>query len=154
VRRESPVVSTVSASPITGLRFIWQGDYDPTTRRVVNSSVAANVRIHRYFVTVGSDQIRPNPDLASPANQLRSTFGYGDNNRKGWNAAFSFVYDYRLSLLEYGIAQVTYNTSCCGFSVQVRRLDFGTVTDNQYLASFSIANVASVGTLKKQERIF
>ena len=64
------------------------------------------------------------------------------------------VYDYRLALLEYGIAQATYNTSCCGFSIQVRRLNFGTVVENQYLASFSIANVASVGTLKKQERIF
>jgi LPS-assembly protein len=154
IRRESPIVSTLRASPITGLSFTWQGDYDPTTRRIVNSSVSANVRIHRYFVTAGSDQIRPNPDLAPPANQFRTTFGYGDTNRKGWNAAVSMVYDYRLSLLEYGIAQVTYNTSCCGFSVQVRRLDFGTVVENQYLASFSIANVASVGTLKKQERIF
>jgi len=26
--------------------------------------------------------------------------------------------------------------------------------ENQYLASFTIANVASVGTLKKQEQIF
>ncbi len=154
IRHESPIVSTFRASPIVGLAFTWQGDYDPTTRRIVNSSVSANVRLHRYFVTAGSDQIRPNPDLAPPANQFRATFGYGDANRKGWNAAFSMVYDYRLSLLEYGIAQVTYNTSCCGFSVQIRRFDFGTVVENQYLASFSIANVASVGSLKKQERIF
>jgi len=154
VRHTSPVSSSLRASPINGLHFVWQGDYDPKTRRIVNSSISANLRIRRYFVNVGSDQIRPNPDLAPPANQFRTTFGYGDANRKGLNAAFSMVYDYRLSLLEYGIAQVTYNTSCCGFSVQVRRLDFGTVVENQYLASFSIANVASVGTLKKQERIF
>lgn len=153
-RHASPIVSTFRASPIIGLSFAWQGDYDPDTRRIVNSSVSANVRVHRYFITAGSDQIRPNPTIAPPANQFRTTFGYGDTNRKGWNAAFSMVYDYRLSLLEYGIAQVTYNTSCCGFSVQVRRLNFGTVVENQYLASFSIANVASVGTLKKQERIF
>jgi len=153
-RRTSPIVSTLRASPILGLSLAWQGDYDPDTQRIVNSSVSANVRFHRYFITAGSDQIRPNPDIAPPANQFRSTFGFGDNNRKGWNAAFSMVYDYRSSLLEYGIAQVTYNTSCCGFSMQVRRLDFGTVAENQYLASFSIANVASVGTLKKQERIF
>jgi LPS-assembly protein len=154
IRRDSPVVSSLRFAPINGLHFRWQGDYDPTTRRIVNSSVSADVRIRRYFVNVGSDQIRPNPDLAPPANQVRATFGYGNNNRKGWNAAFSMVYDYRLSLLEYGIAQVTYNTSCCGFSAQVRRLDFGTVVENQYLLSFSIANVASVGTLKKQENIF
>jgi len=154
IRRVSPIVSSFRASPITGLSFIWMADYDPTTHRVVNSSVSANIRFRRYFITAGSDQIRPDPDLAPPANQFRTTFGYGDANRKGLNAAFSMVYDYRLSLLEYGIAQVTYNTSCCGFSIQVRRLDFGTVVENQYLASFSIANVASLGTLKKQERIF
>jgi len=153
-RRESPIVSSFRTTPIPGLSFTWQTDYDPTTHRIVNSGAAANIRIHRYFVTAGSDQIRPNPDLAPPANQFRTTFGYGDANRKGWNGAVSMVYDYRIGLLEYGIAQVTYNTSCCGFSVQVRRLDFGTVVENQYLASFSIANVASVGTLKKQERIF
>ena len=89
-----------------------------------NSSVSVNVRYHRYFITAGSDQIHPNPDIAPTANQFRTTFGYGDNNRQGWNAAFSTVYDYRASKLEYGIAQVTYNTSCCGFSVQVRRLAF------------------------------
>ncbi len=154
IRRNSPIVSSLRMTPITGLSFTWQTDYDPTTKRIVNSSVSASVKVHRYFVTAGSDQIHPDPILAPPANQFRTTFGYGDSNRKGWDAAFSMVYDYRLSLLEYGIAQVTYNTSCCGFSVQVRRLDFGTVVENQYLASFSIANVASVGSLKKQDRIF
>ncbi len=155
VRRNSPIVSSMSTSPINGLHLVWQADYDPTVRRIVNSSVSANVRFHqRYFVNAGSDQIRPNSVLAPPSNQFRATFGYGDANRKGFNTAFSMVYDYRLGLLEYGIAQVTYNTSCCGISVQVRRLDFGTVVENQYLASFSIANVASLGTLKKQERIF
>ena len=153
-RRDSPIVSTLRATPINGLTLAWQGDYDPVGHRIVNSMLSANIRFHRYFVNAGSDQIHPNADLANPANQFRTTFGYGDANRKGLNAAFSMVYDYRASLLEYGIAQVTYNTSCCGFSFQVRRLDFGTVVENQYLASFSIANVASVGTLKKQERIF
>ncbi len=154
IRHTSPIVSTLRATPITGLSLQWQGDFDPDRQRIVNSSVSANVRYHRFFINAGSDQIHPNVDIAPPANQFRTTFGYGDNNRKGLNAAFSMVYDYRSSLLEYGIAEVTYNTSCCGFSVQVRRLDFGTVAENQYLASFSIANVASVGTLKKQERIF
>lgn len=154
IRHTSPVVSKLRASPINGLTFVWQADYDPVSKRIVDSNLSANIRFHRYFVNAGSDQVHPNADLADPTNLFRATFGYGDANRRGLNAAFSMVYDYRASLLEYGVAQVTYNTSCCGFSVQLRRLDFGTVVENQYLASFSIANVASVGTLKKQERIF
>jgi LPS-assembly protein len=153
-RKYSPIVSSLRASPINGFSFAWEGDFDPALHRVVNSMISANVRIRRYFVNAGSDQVRPNPVLSPPANQFRTTFGYGDPNRKGWNAAFSIVYDYRLALLEYGIGQINYNTSCCGISVQVRRLDFGSRVENQYLASFSIANLGSVGTLKKQERIF
>jgi len=154
IRHSSPIVSTLRATPIDGLTFNWEGDYDPINKRIVNSMLSADIRYHKYFVRAGSDQIHPNADLADPANQFRATFGYGDANRKGLNAAFSMVYDYRASLLQYGIAQVTYNTSCCGISFQVRRLDYGTVVENQYLASFTIANVASVGTLKKQEQIF
>jgi LPS-assembly protein len=98
--------------------------------------------------------LRPNPLIAGNQNQFRTTFGYGDPNRKGWNAAFSSVYDFRQGLLEYGVAQATYNTDCCGISFQIRRFDFGTRNENQYLVSFSIANIGSVGNLKKQERLF
>ena len=108
----------------------------------------------RYFFSAGSDQVRPDPVISPPANQFRSTFGYGDPNRKGWNAAFNMVYDYRLARLDYGVAQATYNTDCCGVSFQIRRFDFGTRNENQYLVSFSIANIGTVGNLKKQERLF
>ena len=39
------------------------------------------------------------PIIAGSQNQLRTTFGYGDPNRKGWNAAFSSVYDFRQARL-------------------------------------------------------
>ena len=154
-RHYSPIVSILRASPRPGLNFSWQADYDPRLQRFVNSTLSGNVRINRYFVSIGSDQVRPNPLIAPPANQFRSTFGYGDPNRRGWNAAFSMVYDYRLGQLNYGVGQVTYNTDCCGISFQIRRLDFGTRQgDNTYLLSFSVANLATVGNLKKQERLF
>ena len=153
-RNYSPIVSILRGSPRNGVTFTWESDYDPLLHRFSNSSVTADVHIKRYYVSAGSDQINPDPIIAPPENQLRSTFGYGDSNRKGWNAAFSMVYDYRLSRLDFGIAQATYNTDCCGLSFQVRRFDFGTRNENQYLLSFSIANIGSVGNLKKQERIF
>jgi LPS-assembly protein len=64
------------------------------------------------------------------------------------------VYDFRTSTLPYSVMQVTYNTDCCGVSFQYRRLGFGTRNDNQYYVSFSVANIGSFGTLRKQERIF
>ncbi len=154
-RAYSPIVSVLRMSPRPGLNLSWQADYDPKLQRFVNSTLSGDVRVKRYFVSVGSEQVRPNPLIAPPANLLRTTFGYGDPNRKGINAAFSMVYDYRQGQLNYGVGQVTYNTDCCGISFQVRRLDFGTRQgDNTYLVSFSVANIATVGNLKKQERLF
>ncbi len=64
------------------------------------------------------------------------------------------VYDYRINQLQYATTQVTYNSDCCGISVQHRRLSFGTRNENQFLVSFSVANIGSFGTLRKQEKLF
>ena len=49
--------------------------------------------------------------------------------------------------------QVTYNTDCCGISVEYRRFNIGTRDDTQYRIAFAVSNVGTFGTLKKQERI-
>jgi LPS-assembly protein len=64
------------------------------------------------------------------------------------------IYDYRLGVLQYATAQVTYNTDCCGISAQFRRFNFGVRDETQILVSFSVANMGSFGTLRKQERLF
>ena len=153
-RRYSPIVSTIRAHPRNGVDLSWQYDYDSRRHRVVNSTFQASFRVHKYFASAASDQIHPSPLIAPPANQFRSTVGYGDPNRKGWSTAFSEVYDYRIHQLEFGVAQVAYNTDCCGFSMQVRRLAFGGRNDNYYLFAFTVANMGSIGNLKKQERLF
>lgn len=153
-RTYSPVVSSLRISPRPGITFTWLTDYDPARHAFVNSSFQGDIRVKRYFVSLGSDQLTPSPIISPPQNQFRFTVGYGDPNRKGWNTAFQTVYDVRLARLDFGIAQVTYNTDCCGISVQVRRFDFGARDENQYLLSFTFANVGSVGNLKKQERLF
>ncbi len=64
------------------------------------------------------------------------------------------IYDYRKAILQFATTQVTYNTDCCGFSLQYRRFNFGTRNDTQYRVAFTIANIGTFGTLKKQERLF
>jgi LPS-assembly protein len=80
--------------------------------------------------------------------------GFGKENKRGWNAAFLAIFDYRTQTLQFGNAQITYNADCCAFNMQVRRLAFGTRNENQYRFSFVIANIGSVGTLRKQDRLF
>jgi len=50
--------------------------------------------------------------------------------------------------------QATYNTNCCGLSVQYRVSDIAGIVFTQYRLSFSVANLGSFGTLRKQDRIF
>jgi LPS-assembly protein len=67
---------------------------------------------------------------------------------------FQSVYDFRLSIMQFATTQITYNTDCCGLSVQYRRFSFGTRNENQFRVAFAVANIGSFGTLRRQERAF
>jgi LPS-assembly protein len=153
-RNYSPVVSILRTSPRPGIGIEWRTDYDPLRKQIVDSSITADARYKKYFVILGHNQVRSDPVLAPNANQFRGSAGFGDPNHRGWNAAVNAVYDYRLGVLQFATTQVTYNTDCCGFSVQYRRFNFGTRNENQFRLSFVVANIGSFGTLKKQERLF
>ena len=56
--------------------------------------------------------------------------------------------------MQFATTQVTYNTDCCGFSVQYRRFSIGTRNENQFRLSFAVANIGSFGSLKRQDRLF
>jgi LPS-assembly protein len=151
-RTYSPVESTLRYQQRLGVE--WRSDYDPLYGHIVNSGVTVDGRFAKYFVSVGHTQVRSDPILTAPSNQFRSTVGWGDPNRRGWNAGFSVYYDYKKSVMQFATTQVTYNTDCCGLSVQYRKLNFGTRDETQFRVAFAISNVATFGTLKRQERIF
>ena len=111
-------------------------------------------RFSKYFISLGHNQVRSSDVLTPNADQFRGAGGNRRSEQEGWNAAFSAIYDYHQGVMQYATTQVTYNTDCCGFSVEYRRFSFGTRNENQYKFAFSIANVGSFGTLKRQERIF
>jgi LPS-assembly protein len=56
--------------------------------------------------------------------------------------------------LQYATVQVTYNTDCCGLSVQWRRFNIGLRNENQFRVAFAVSNIGSFGTLRRQDRIF
>jgi LPS-assembly protein len=85
---------------------------------------------------------------------MRGLIGIGDPNRRGWNAGFTAIYDFRAAQMQYSTTQITYNTDCCGFSVQYRRSSYGPINENQFRLAFAVANIGSFGTLKQQERLF
>lgn len=154
-RTESPIVSLLRASPISGLAVNWQADYDPYYHRVVDSAVSVDYHfLKNFLVSVGNNAVRTDPLLTPPANQYRMRVQFGDPQHRGWNAGVDAVYDYRKAVLEYSTTQVTYNTDCCGFSVQYRRYNIGLRDESRLQVAFAIANVGTFGTLKKQDRLF
>lgn len=153
-RHYSPVVSNLRVSPRPGIGLSLRTDYDPARKRFTNSGLTADARFGSYFVSLGHNLVRSDPVLTPPANQFRGLFVIGDQNKRGWNAAFSAIYDFREHRMQFATTQVTYNTDCCGISFQYRRFSFGTRDENQFRVAFAIANIGSFGTLRRQERIF
>lgn len=151
-RNYSPIVSTLRLQQRVGLE--WRMDYDPLRKNVANSGFTADMRFSKYLISLGHNQVRSDPVLSPNSNQFRGLFGIGNENRKGWNGAFSAYYDYKRGLMEFATTQVTYNTDCCGISFQYRRFNIGTRDETQYRVAFVVSNIGSFGTLKKQERIF
>jgi LPS-assembly protein len=89
------------------------------------------------------------------ANQLRALGGYGDMNRRGFNATFGASYDFTQGAFQNQIAEVSYNGSCCGIGFEYRKFSFGSIrNENQYMGVFRIANLGSLGNLRRQEKIF
>ena len=153
-RRYSPFISNVRFSPARPIGVGWRTDYDPLRNRFTNNGITADARLGRYFLSVGHNYVRSVPVLTANANQFRGLLAFGDQNKRGWNAAFSAIYDFRQDVMQFATTQVSYNTDCCGLSVQYRRFSFGTRNENQFRVAFAIANIGSFGTLRRQERIF
>ena len=153
-RAYSPIVSALRISPWPGWGIEWRSDYDPMRHRIVNNGLTADARWGKYMVSLGHNSVRSTPVLSPAANQLRGLVGYGNPDRPGWSAAFSAIYDFRFGVMQFATTQITYNTDCCGWSIQYRRFSFGARNENQFRLSFAIANIGSFGTLKKQERLF
>jgi len=162
-RSYSPIVSEFRVNPFWGPCqpcFEWRTDYDPLLHALVASSASADWRKNDFFVSIGHNAshtesyLYPQPITLPSENQMRASIGVGRTNRPGWNAAFVAIYDYRQARLQYAIVQTTYNTNCCGFSVQFARLSFGLRNENLYRFAFAVANLGSFGSMKKQDRLF
>ena len=151
-RHYSPVVSALRFQHAVGVE--WRVDYDPLLKHISNSAFNVDYRFSRYFISGGQTEVRPGPLVASNSDQLHGLFGWGNQNRKGWNGATSIYYDYKRGVMVFSTTEVTYNTDCCGISVEYRRFNVGTRDDTQYRVAFTVANVGNFGTLQRQNRLY
>jgi LPS-assembly protein len=162
-RNQSPISSVLRAQGRAGVE--WRTDYDPVRHAFVNSSLSMDVRFGQFLIFASHNLLKTDPILAPTANQLRLQARYGGDNRRGWNYGFSTGYDFQgppppnpaanKPFLQFIQAQATYNTDCCGFSLQYSRFNNFTAFNNgQFRVAFTLANIGSFGTLQRQNRIF
>ena len=153
-RTYSPVVSSLSVSPYPFLSIDWRTDYDPLRGRFVDNTYGVIFRYSKFGAGLSDNAINTAPVLLPQANQIALNASYGNTNRKGWNVGGLIDYDRVLGRRLFDFVQTSYNTDCCGFSFQLRQYNLGIRNDNQYLFSFSLANLGTFGSLQRQERIF
>ncbi len=169
----SPLISRLRVQTSARTDFEWDVDYDFQKGGLTASTVLANYRFGSFTVGGGDAYLQvpgecsvstcnystttdPNiifwPQLF---NQFRLLLGYGHAGKQGFSAATNIGFDAKLDFLQYAAAQVTYNWDCCGVSLEFRRFNLGTVrNENQYRFTFALANLGSLGNLRRTERLF
>lgn len=152
----SPIVSDFKITP--GGRYDTEQilEYDPNLEKITTIGTLLKVKPYReFFFTVAHFRLQADPLLQPLSNQVRTLFGYGSLNRKGFNAAAGVSYDITNGLLQNQLVQVSYNGGCCGLAVEYRRISLGQVrTENQFRVAFIIANIGTFGNLRRQEKIY
>jgi LPS-assembly protein len=164
LHRFSPIVSDLRFSTSNRYDTQLRIDFDP--KRGQMTAIGTLLKIKPYkqsFLTLAhfsttdlpGNLPTPPPNFQMRTNQVRTLFGYGDTNRRGWNATLGASYDFTQETFQDQIVQVSYNTNCCGLGVEYRRFTFGSIRNEaQYRFVFLIANLGSFGNLRRPEKIF
>jgi LPS-assembly protein len=162
-RHFSPINSDLVISPGGKYDAEVRLDYDPVRHRITTSETLLKIHPTENFnFTVAQFSIDNtavlapfNAVLQPPANQIRAQAGYGESNRRGWNAQGGFSYDVKQGNLQNEFVEVSYNGSCCGISLEYRRISLGVIrTENQFRVSLNIANIGTFGNLRRQDKLF
>jgi LPS-assembly protein len=153
-RTYSPVESVLTLSPYSFFSLDYRAGYDPRRNKFVDHTLGVTFRRSKYFANMSETAVTTNVLLVPTINQISFGGGYGSSNRRGWNLGATATYDVPSRRVLYEFGQVSFNTDCCGYSVQLRRINIGARDETQYLFSFSLANLGTFGSLQKQDRIF
>ena len=133
-------------------RFFTQ-DPDTTTATTGVSSAISDFNQLRFLIGYGNPT---KPGLSLAANtglDLKSLYGTTSTSlTTGGVSTSTTVYP---ALLQYASVQSSYNFNCCGFSIEYRKFELGSVrNEGSYKFSFTLANIGTAGNLRRAERLF
>jgi LPS-assembly protein len=162
-RRFSPINSDLILSPGGRYDAEVRLDYDTVRGRITTAETLLKIRptenfnftVAQFSVDNTSIFAPTNAVLQPAANQIRAQVGYGSSTRRGWNTQAGFGYDVKQGVWQNQFVEVSYNGSCCGISIEYRRLSLGEIrTENQYRFSLNIANIGTFGNLRREEKVY
>ena len=162
-RHLSPLISRLRIQTSAKTDIEWDLDYDFTLSHLTASTVLFNYRLGPLTLGGGDAFLQVPPESANTSatpspqsfNQFRLLLGYGHTGKQGFSAATNLGFDANLGFVQYAAVQATYNWDCCGFNVEFRRFALGSVrNENQYRFTFALANLGSLGNLRRAERLF
>jgi len=162
-RRLSPLISRLRFQSSVRTDIEWDLDYDFKQSRLNASTAFVNYRIGPFTVGGGDAYLQVPGEVegtntifpAQKFNQFRLLLGYGHTNKPGFSAASNIGFDANLGFLQYAAVQTSYNWDCCGVNLEFRRFALGSVrNENQYRFTFALANLGSLGNLRRTERLF
>jgi LPS-assembly protein len=155
-RNWSPIVSDVKLTP-GGLYDAEQIlEYDPQLQKMTTIGTLFKLKPYdKFSFTIAHFRLQGDPIIQPLSQQIRAIVGYGDITQKGLNVSGGLSYDILNGESESEFAQVGYNGGCCGLSVEYRRINLGTIrNENQFRVALILANLGSFGNLRRQERIY
>lgn len=162
-REISPLISRMRVHPSDKLDAEWDFDLDTGAKKFTSNNVL--VDLHEGNTFAGFSYARLNApgrfftegvsSNVSNFNQLRVLLGYGSPTKSGLSVAANVGVDLRLSSLQYAALQFSYNWNCCGFSVEYRKYELGSVRNESVERfNFTLVNIGTAGNLRKAERLF
>jgi LPS-assembly protein len=169
-RHLSPLVSRLRVETSEHTDTEWDLDYDFQLGRMNASTLLANYHVGAFTIGGGDaflqipflqaaqssgTQLASSTALTQTFQQFRVALGYGQPNKRGFSSATSFGIDAESGLLQFATAQTTYNWDCCGMTVEYRRYAIANVrNENLFRFTFTLANIGSLGNLRRQERLY
>jgi LPS-assembly protein len=159
-RDYSPLISRMALRTNQTLAFGWDLDYDPLAGRINGSNVYADVRHAGFFASIGDARLdalnaSTTPTPVTNYEQLNATLGYGAATKPGFSGGINLGYDLNQDALQYGGVQTSYNWSCCGLTIEYRRLALGAERNENYESfNFTLAGLGTAGNINRSQLIY
>jgi LPS-assembly protein len=165
-RAISPLISRLRVRTSAHMDVEWDFDLDTGAKKFTSNNVLVDV--HEDNVFAGLSYARLNApgrfytegvtSLVSDFNQLRLLLGYGSPTKPGLGVAGNVGLDLNANntgLVQYGAVQGSYNWDCCGFSVEVRKYELGSVrNETTERFNFTLLNIGTAGNLRRAASLF